>query len=548
MGASHMNVRFALFYLVFTYPHHAVHANSPTSRIVPFFGTSMFPSHQELPDVGLCQKSTGVASSGTVELVLFQNKHWNDGQLGQAYYVNMSVGTPPQPMTFFVDTGSSDLYVDDAWSRTCSAGHCVGGAFKANESSTWRDITPGGFSITYMDGSSATGDYITDVLTVGNLSLKDIQMGLNHDVNDGSQGLIGLDYPSLETADNKYMTLPGLLVSQGCINSRTYSLFLNDVDSPEGSLLFGGLDVSKYTGDLVTFNLAPHPSTSKVDDTIVILNAIDIRANGTTKHSYSAVDAADPAADERTLYWYLDSGTSVWTMPTPVFNDIIHAFGAENCTFGGRYGYVLPCPDSFDTEDSVMIYFGGDAAMRNVNISISLKQLAAPIFNTSTNLRIQYPARHGREATDACTLSISSAPWNTGDIFVLGGPVLRSMYLVTDFDNNQVSIAQARYDATESDIRVIPKGLGGVQCAVNSQKTQIVSTTLSVATSFVEPSRRASRTSGTFPTVSTAPVLPTLAGTTVSSDPLSRKNSADRVLPVGGLLALVVFTLITLAV
>lgn len=40
------------------------------------------------------------------------------------------------------------------------------------------------------------------------------------------------------------------MVSQGLIASRAFSLDLRSVDSPNGSLIFGGIDAGKYTGSL----------------------------------------------------------------------------------------------------------------------------------------------------------------------------------------------------------------------------------------------------------------------------------------------------------
>jgi len=70
-------------------------------------------------------------------------------------------------------------------------------------------------------------------------------MGVGYDTNeatnDGPNGV----YPSI--MDN--------LVADGVINRKAYSLYLNDLQANKGSIIFGGIDTTKYTGDLVALPL-----------------------------------------------------------------------------------------------------------------------------------------------------------------------------------------------------------------------------------------------------------------------------------------------------
>ena len=61
-----------------------------------------------------------------------------------------------------------------------------------------------------------------------------------------------------------------------------------------------------------------------------------------------------------------------------------------------------------------------------------------------------------------------SSPSGQG-FLTLGDAVLRSMYVVYDLDNGQISLAQAELDSSKaSDIVPVQAGLGGVQKAVGS--------------------------------------------------------------------------------
>lgn len=86
------------------------------------------------------------------------------------------------------------------------------------------------FNISYIDQSQVKGDYFTDVLKLGNATLKNFTMGLGKDVNTTGpiQGVFGIGYSDNESKDKKYSNFPQALVEQGVINSSAYSLWLDD--------------------------------------------------------------------------------------------------------------------------------------------------------------------------------------------------------------------------------------------------------------------------------------------------------------------------------
>jgi hypothetical protein len=54
-------------------------------------------------------------------------------------------------------------------------------------------VVPGGFNATYVDKSGASGDFITDVLSIAGNEVKGMQMGLAFR-STVSQGTLGLGY------------------------------------------------------------------------------------------------------------------------------------------------------------------------------------------------------------------------------------------------------------------------------------------------------------------------------------------------------------------
>src|SRR6202035_321064 len=50
-----------------------------------------------------------------------------------------------------------------------------------------------------------------------------------------------------------YPNLVDQMVTQKLIQSRTYSLYLDDISASTGNILFGGVDTAKFQGTLATF-------------------------------------------------------------------------------------------------------------------------------------------------------------------------------------------------------------------------------------------------------------------------------------------------------
>lgn len=86
------------------------------------------------------------------------------------------------------------------------------------------------------------GDYISDTFVIGDITVKDMTLAVATEVQDASSGVMGIGFASGESivSDGRqpYKNLVEMMVQQGLINSRTYSLWLNDVgkSADEGSM------------------------------------------------------------------------------------------------------------------------------------------------------------------------------------------------------------------------------------------------------------------------------------------------------------------------
>src|SRR4051812_37018546 len=115
-----------------------------------------------------------------------------------------------------------------------------------------------------MDGEYANGDYVLDMFHIGGGSVKNLQFGIGLDATS-PQGIMGIGFRTNEVSavkgDGPYDNLAYAMASQGIINSVAYSIWLNDLHSSKGEILFGGIDTKKYHGSLFTL-----PIDKRVDE------------------------------------------------------------------------------------------------------------------------------------------------------------------------------------------------------------------------------------------------------------------------------------------
>ncbi|KAI7370714.1 hypothetical protein KC354_g1069 [Hortaea werneckii] len=363
--------------------------------------------------------------NGTVETNVFDVRTWSTGG---AYYANVTVGTPPQPQVVILDTGSADLYFDSTDASTCSLTNeyaYKGSTFSPDNSSTYQVVDPyPAFDTAFGDGSTATGEYGEDTVGIGDVRIENVQFGLAEGlyITTGyAVGLMGLGYSYLEPieyTDDLYPNIPEVLRATGVTNSRLYSVSLNDLSDISGTILFGGIDPSKYTGDLVTLNILPDALTGGIAMFLTAVTDLSITTDGETTDLFSGGSTGLDAYD--------------------------------------AYDYSLP------DDIHLTVTFGGEIPFR-----VPITDFLVPIYNTTTREPIPYT-----EDEDTCALLIVPAEANDYGFQVLGDAILRSMYVVFDQDNGQLSIAQAAEDndagAGTSNPIPVPRGPDGIAAALSS--------------------------------------------------------------------------------
>jgi hypothetical protein len=378
------------------------------------------------------------------------------------YFCNVTLGTPGQALRLVLDTGSSDLWCNAANSTLCSApsDSCnISGSYDPGSSSTYAYVSSD-FNISYADGTGAVGDYATDILHIGGATIKNLQFGIGYTstssgkstpvwdwgnfrsactysapvqrtnaISLGVEGVLGIGYPSNEVqvgryGQDAYPNLPRAMVDQGLIKSNAYSLWLNDLESNTGSILFGGVNTAKYVGELQTLPI--QKVNGGYSEFVIALTGVAFESD--SHHRTYSSDALPAAV-------LLDSGSSLTYLPDPIVEGI---YGDLNVAYEPSSGVgYLPC----------------NLAGKNVKITYTFS--SPKITVTIDELLLDAGDLRFRDGARACIFGIVPAGDSTA---VLGDTFLRSAYVVYDIANNEISIANTNFNSTKD--RILEIGVG----------------------------------------------------------------------------------------
>ncbi|GEQ71140.1 hypothetical protein JCM33374_g4821 [Metschnikowia sp. JCM 33374] len=319
------------------------------------------------------------------------------------------------------------------------------GSFNTAASSSFKvNSTAPKFGIAYGDGSYANGVWGTDTVAVGGLNLSSLSIAV---VNDTTSefGVLGIGLPGLEVtyaySDGSkgytYENFPARLKSTGAIKKVAYSLYLNDTSSSSGTILFGAVDHTKYSGQLQTVPIINnHPKQFKKPISIdVVLNSITL---GDSKQNISVSSDPIPAL--------LDSGTTLTYLPTPILNSIVASLNGKATNQGY---YQVSC--KYNTSSAFVIY-----NLSGVSIKVPLSDLIMSDIKGKN-----------------CYLGVMGSPAYKPEA-ILGDNFLRHAYVVYDLEEYEVSLAQVKYSSSEN-IQVISSSIPSAVKAPGYSSTSVVS-------------------------------------------------------------------------
>lgn len=353
------------------------------------------------------------------------------------YNVEIELGTPPQKFNLLIDTGSSDLWVIGSTNRYCARTsaqlssnnyfNCTqSGVFTVSDSSTYTRNNSN-FFIKYGDGTVAEGDWGMDTLSIQGEKIANMSFGLGLTTNS-TMGVLGIGYTNNEATMSlqkpySYANLPVRLAQSGAINTPAFSLWLNDINSSEGNILFGGVDHAKYSGSLVSVPvLKSSPSATKPTSFTIAFSSLKITSGGNSEEILS-----------NTIEALLDSGTSLSYFPANIASDLLDAFDAS---YNSQLGYYI---QSCNIEGSLDYDFNG------AKITVPFSSLLMPVKTR------RGPARFNN-GDPVCAIGILPTNYKFA---LLGDTFLRNAYVVYDLQNDQIALAQAVPNTTDSNIEAI---------------------------------------------------------------------------------------------
>ncbi|GMM35613.1 hypothetical protein DASC09_029380 [Saccharomycopsis crataegensis] len=313
--------------------------------------------------------------------------------------------------------------------------------FNPDDSSSFQE-TNSSFLNVYGDKSFAQGAVSQDTLIFSDFVFENYTFGLA-EVSNSSIMVFGIGLQELEGL-GLYDNLPLRLVDSGHINRAVYSQYLNDYNATTGSILFGAVDSSKYTGNLTTFPLinARHLHRTP-SDFFISCDSIDLTYTRNNSVASNVSSAKHPIL--------FDSGTSLLILPQTVFDWFGVAF--EQISYIEELdGYLARC--------DVLEEYNFDITLQGVTYSIPLSLLGTPVTQ-SPLFQFDVPSKYKKP--NYCFLDIDCGNDN---IIVAGDSLLRWFYVVYDLTNYELSLAQAVFNSTEEDVQVI-SALGKVPGAVH---------------------------------------------------------------------------------
>jgi hypothetical protein len=262
--------------------------------------------------------------------------------------------------------------------------------------------------------------------------LDKLQFGIGY-TSSSSDGILGIGYQINEVQVGRagkaaYNNLPAQLVADGFIQSNAFSLWLNDLDASTGSILFGGVDTEKYTGTLATLPI--QKESGFFAEFLITLTEVTLGSMVIANNQAQAV--------------LLDSGSSLTYLPDAMTEAIYEQVSAQYSAQDGAA--FVPCSLASNTTTL-------DFTFSSPTISIPMNELVIPA--TTANGRPLVEA----DGTKVCLFGIAPAGSSTA---VLGDTFIRSAYLVYDLANNEISMAQTKFNTTATNVVEITSGSSAV--------------------------------------------------------------------------------------
>ncbi|KAJ0107687.1 hypothetical protein J7T55_010293 [Diaporthe amygdali] len=324
-----------------------------------------------------------------------------------AYYAQLNIGSPAQPVYVQLDTGSFELWVNP----TCTTldvsdqQFCNAVGFYDTTKSTTAVNLQSTKTLNYGIGS-ANITYFKDSIALPGAAtaMSAVQFGVATSSKSQFSGILGIGYGLGLTT--RYPNFVDELARQNQTKVKAYSVALGSKDEGEGVIVFGGVDTSKFAGRLATLPIVPAAdSPDGVPRYWVSMNNMSITPPSGNKKVYP----------NTSMDVFLDTGSTLTLLPQAICDQLGADFGSSGVDESGFYPVDCSLADLAGTVD---FDFNG------VEIKVPYNEF---IRQSS-----------GSFGLESCVLGITPSESFT----LLGDTFMRSAYAVFDLETNAIHMQQ----------------------------------------------------------------------------------------------------------
>ncbi|KAM3498739.1 hypothetical protein MY10362_007956 [Beauveria mimosiformis] len=210
--------------------------------------------------------------------------------------LSLGFGTPPQEIVGIFDTGSSDTIIPLAGSDLCqvknqqctSPAPIVRGQFDPEEASDVEELKGKEFEAGFSGGDEFNGEFIKTTISIGGDGGGEVP-GAQVALASGGQpsgdfpqfSIFGTGPREAEATDDKYDNLPQTMKDAGVVKGNSYSVVMNPTPLANGSVFFGGIDRSKFSGELQKVAI-DRDNSGKISDFVVKMTSLKLEMGGSS--------------------------------------------------------------------------------------------------------------------------------------------------------------------------------------------------------------------------------------------------------------------------
>lgn len=303
------------------------------------------------------------------------------------------------------------------------------GQFNSNESTTFQDLhLP--YRSSYLDKNVYLGKYVKDHISIGDVTLEGQQFGLVNTSTNGAGSILGLGYKNLEAGVSyglpEYPNFVQSLKDQGKIGVASYSIDLNK-DSP--SILFGAVDMNAVKNETIL-------KVQMIDK--VEMGEFSVKVNYIAAELNSfGFEKENPDLIGSTRATF-DTGSGLSVLTSDMYKSILDRYPFDALP---NELYIIHKSDI--GQDSIYFNFNG------YDIGVQLKD-----YFTLVNYL------NGTES-DYYLFDASPKSMSGEDYVLLGQDIIRNLYVVVDFEKNELGLAELDYDSSRGS-KIVTIGSDGI--------------------------------------------------------------------------------------